>query len=312
MKQVKTRKPRGNRPYAAWVPWAFLLPHLMVFACFNVFPILTGVFASFTKWTLGKMPVWVGWENFRNLLANDQSMYYWQLRWGLRNTVVFVLLCVPLRILIPLALALALNTRCRGHRTLQALYYLPALMSLSVVMVSWKYMFDPGVGVINNLLGIGKIQWFNAEPWNWIAIVFITAWWGTGGNMLIYQSALAGISRDVLDAAEVDGAGAWQKTVRVMIPSIRFPLQYTVITSVIAEFGIWGQPDMFNGGGPVMAMVNGFPRKSNMMMLQYIADSGFGSSGVNAGIASGMALILGLLIFAVSLIQFRVMRRNAD
>lgn len=96
------------------------------------------------------------------------------------------------------------------------------------------------------------------------------------------------------------------------IPSIRFPLQYTLITSVIAEFGIWGQPDMFNKGGPTLEVVNGINHQANKMIMQYIAESGFGSSGVNAGIASSMALILGILIFFVSLLQFGAMRRGND
>lgn len=300
------------RLYPKWVPWAFVLPHLLIFACFNVFPIMTGIFASFTKWTLGKMPVLMGLENFRSLFMDSSSIYFWQLRWGMANTLKFVLFCVPLRILIPLSLALFLSSKCPGHKVLQSFFYLPALLSLSVVMVSWKYMFDPSVGVINNLLALGKVQWFTKEPFNWIALVFITAWWGTGSNMIIYQSALAGVSEDIQEAASVDGANTFQRFIHVTIPSIRFPLQYTIITSVIAEFGIWGQPDMFNAGGPTLEVVNGTAHQSNMMMMQYIASNGFGSSGVNAGIASAMALVLGMVIFIISLIQFRVMRRNAD
>ena len=128
--------------------------------------------------------------------------------------------------------------------------------------------------------------------------------------MIIYQSALAGVSQDILEAADVDGANAWQKFIHITIPSIRFPLQYTIITSVIGEFGIWGQPDMFNGGGPTIEVVNGVNHQANKMLLQYIGESGFGSSGVNAGIASAMALILGIIIFCVSLIQFKAMRKG--
>lgn len=300
------------RPYAKWVPLAFLLPHLLVFGCFNVFPILTGVFASLTKWTLGKAPEWVGLANYATMLTDPNSMYYWQLRWGLFNTIKFVILCVPFRILVPLCFALLLSTKCRGHKILQTCYYLPSLLSLSVVMVSWLYMFDSSSGVVNNLLGLGKLKWTTTPPYNWIALIFITVWWGCGSNMIIYQSALAGVSREILEAASVDGANALQRFIHITIPAIKFPLQYTIITSVIAEFGIWGQPDMFNGGGPTLEVINGVNHQSNKMIMQYIAESGFGSSGVNAGIASSMALILGTIIFLVSLVQFRAMRRGND
>lgn len=306
----KQRARRRLRLYARWVPLAFLLPHLFVFLCFNVFPIVTGIFASFTKWTLGKSPVWVGLSNYASLLVNPDSIYYWQLRWGMLNTVKFVALCVPFRILVPLMLALLLSTKCRGHKLLQSCYYLPSLLSLSVVMVSWRYMFDSNAGIVNNFLNLGKLQWTTASPYNWIALILITVWWGCGSNLIIYQSALAGVSADILEAASVDGANALQRFIHVTLPSIRFPLQYTLVVSVIAEFGIWGQPDMFNGGGPTLEVVSGVNRQANKMIMQYIAESGFGSSGVNAGIASAMALLLGAVIFAVSLLQFSAMRKG--
>lgn len=310
--KAKLAAHRPLRPYARWIPLAFLAPHLLVFCCFNIFPILTGIFASLTKWTLGEMPQWVGLTNYANLLTNPESIYYWQLRWGLLNTVKFVVFCVPFRILVPLAFALVLSSKCRGHKVLQACYYLPSLLSLSVVMVSWLYMFDSNAGIVNTLLGLGKFRWTTTEPYNWIALIFITVWWGCGGNLIIYQSAIAGVSQEILEAASVDGANAFQRCIHITLPSIKFPLQYTIITSVIAEFGIWGQPDMFNGGGPTLEVVNGVNHQSNKMLMQYIAESGFGSSGVNAGVASSMALILGLIIFAVSMLQFRAMRRGND
>jgi multiple sugar transport system permease protein len=304
--------PPKMRLYPKWVPFAFILPQLLVFSCFSLFPILVGAVASFSKWTLGSMPTWIGLENFRNLFVNQDSMYYWQLRWGLMNTLKFVLICVPFRIVVPMLFALVLMSLKRRNKLFQTLFYLPSLLSLSVVMAAWNYMFNTSSGVINIFMGLGKLQWTNTVPYNWIALILITVWWGTGTNMIIYQSALAGVPQELLEAANVDGANGWQRFFHITIPSIRFPLQYTIITSVIAEFGIWGQPDMFNNGGPTIEMVNGINHLSNKMILQYIAENGFGTSGVNAGMASAMALTLGVVIFAISLLQFKVMRKNAE
>ena len=138
-----------------------------------------GVFAAFTKWPLGQSPVWVGLKNFRTVFMDSSSNYYWQMRWGLENTVKFVLLCVPFRILVPLLLAWALNSGCKGSKTLQSVFYIPALLSLSVVMVSWNYMFNASYGVINNILGLGKLNWTSTDPYNWVALILITVWWGT-------------------------------------------------------------------------------------------------------------------------------------
>ena len=294
------------------IPLLFLLPHLLFFGCFTLFPTLTGIFAAFTKWPLGSFPEFTGLTNFKTLLLDTESQYYWQLRWGLGNTVKFVLLCVPFRIIVPLLLAWALNTHCRGHKILQSIYYLPALLSLSVVMVSWNYMFNSSYGIINTLLGLGRVKWTNQEPLNWVALIIITVWWGCGSNMVIYQSALASVPVSLTEAAKVDGANAFQIFRKVTLPSIRFPLEYTLVTSVIAEFGIWGQPDMFNKGGVTLEVVNGYPHLANKMLLQYIMENGFGSLGVNAGISSAMALILGLIMIVVSLLQFKAMRRNIN
>lgn len=293
------------------IPILFLSPHLFFFGCFTLFPTLLGIYSAFADWPLGGVPRFVGLDNFATLFLNADSQYYWQFRWGLANTVKFVILCVPFRIIVPLLLAWALNTRCRGHKLFQSIYYLPALLSLSVVMVSWNYMFNASYGVINSVLGLGKAKWMTQDPLNWIALIIITVWWGCGSNMIIYQSALAGVPADILEAARVDGANGLQSFIHVTIPSIRFPLEYTLVTSIIAEFNIWGQPDMFNKGGITLEVVNGIPHPANKMLLQYIMENGFGQLGVNAGISSAMALVLGLIMFAVSLLQFKAMRRDA-
>jgi multiple sugar transport system permease protein len=289
----------------------FLLPLMITFFTFNLLPALTGIYAAFTKWTLGSTPSWVGLQNFKALLADSTTEYYWSLRWGLGNTLLFVICTVPFRIIVPLLLAFALHTHCRGHHLYQALFYIPSLLSLSVVMSGWAYMFDTNYGIINAVLGLGKFNWSNTIPFNWIAIILITVWWGNGGTMIIYQSALAGIPTEILESAQIDGANAWQRFIHITIPTIRYPLSYTLATATIAEFNIWGQPMMFNNGGIITETVNGFTRKSNMMLMQYIKDLGFGNYGSNPGVASAMALILGVVIVAVSMIQIRMMRENS-
>lgn len=303
------QKRSGNR--RRYVPLLFLLPHLIIFSCFNLFPSVAGIYAAFTKWDLGQMPQWVGLQNLKTILTDQSSLFYWELRWGMKNTCLFVLIAVPLRIVVPLLLATALNSKCPGHRIYQTIFYLPALLSLSIVMGSWNYMFNTNYGIINNFLGLGNFSWSNTVPFNWAAIIMITVWWGTGMNMVIYQAALAGIPTDILDASKVDGAGCIQRFFRIILPSMKYPLSYTLAVSIIAEFNVWGQPWMFNKGGPVVEIVNGFTRNSNMMMMQYIRDTGFqGAYGSNPGIASAMALILGAVMVVVSMIQVRIMQKN--
>lgn len=311
MKVHRLEHVKRHRNRHWYVPLLFLLPHLIIFSFFNIFPSLAGIYAAFTKWDLGKSPQWIGLENLNTILLDQSSLFYWELRWGLQNTCLFVLLAVPFRIIIPLLLAAVLNSKCPGHKIYQTVFYLPALLSLSVVMGSWNYMFNTNYGIINNLLGLGNFSWMNTVPFNWAAIIIITVWWGTGMNMVIYQAALSGISTDIVEASKMDGANCVQRFFHIILPSMRYPISYTLAVSIIAEFNVWGQPWLFNKGGPVVEIVNGFTRNSNMMMMQYIRDIGFqGAYGSNPGIASAMALILGSIMVVVSIIQVRMMQKK--
>ena len=313
MQHTVTSRSRPAHKRRLWlVPLLFLLPHLTVFCLFNLLPDLAGIYAAFTKWDLAAAPQWTGLQNLRTILLDSSSLFYWQFRWGLQNTCLFVLLVVPLRIILPLLLASALNRKCAGHALFQTLFYLPALLSLSIVMVSWNYMFNTNYGIINAYLHLGSLSWTNTVPFNWIALIVITVWWGTGTNMIIFQSALANVPSEILEAAEIDGASRVQRFFHISLPCIRFPLTYVLATTVIAEFNVWGQPYMFNNGGPVVDTVNGFARTSNIMLMQIIRDTGFkGSYGSNPGIASAMALLLGIIMVIVSIIQVCAMQKNS-
>lgn len=289
----------------------FLLPQIIVFSIFNLIPDLAGVYAAFTKWDLGAAPVFTGLSNLKMILADRSSVYYWEFWWGLRSTLLFVAITVPLRVIIPTILAALLNKKLIGKGFFQTVFYLPALLSLSVVMICWNYMFNSNYGIINTYLRLGMLSWTNKQPYNWIALVIITVWWGTGTNMIILQSAMAGVPRDLLEESKVDGANGIQSFLHVTIPCIRFPLSYVITTSLIAEFNVWGQPYMFNNGGPVIEMKNGFAHQSNLMLMQTIRNIGFnGSLGGNPGIASAMALILGMIMVCVSIVQAKIMQKG--
>ncbi len=280
------------------LPYGYIAPHLFFFIIFFITPAIYGIYAAFTKWDLFNEPVFIGLGNFRTMLFDSQNTYYQQLRNGLWNTVKFVLYTVPFCILVPLTLALAMHTKCRGSKLFQALYYFPSLLSITTVTLSWRYMFSPDYGVMNRFFG-STANWFT-PPYSWVVIVVITVWWCTGSTMVIYQSALASIPRDHYEAASVDGAGAWQKFLHITLPGMRYPLMYTFVTSVVAQFNIYGQP----------LMITGFANKeANAVLLMYIQENAVKKQV--AGMSAAMALILGLCIMTVSYFQLKLMRSNA-
>ena len=281
------------------LPYAYIAPQLFFFVIFFVTPAIYGIYAAFTKWDLFNEPVFIGLSNFKTLLFDAGNTYYKQLRNGLGNTFKFVIFSVPFCIIVPLAIAVALQTKARGSKFFQALYYFPSLLSITTVALSWKYMFNTKYGVVPNLFGL-KTDWF-APPYSWAVLVIVTIWWCAGGNMVIYQSALASIPRDHYEAAAVDGAGAWQQFVNITIPGMKYPLTYTLVMSVVAQFNIYGQPLMLTGFNN---------NEANAVLLMYIQENAVKKQV--AGMSAAMAVILGLCIMVVSFIQMKVLRSNAS
>ena len=279
------------------LPYAYIGPHLFFFIIFFVTPAIYGIYAAFTKWDLFNEPVFTGLENFKTLLFDSSNTYYKQLRNGLANTFKFVIFSVPFCIILPLSLALALNARPKGNKFLQALYYLPSLMSISTVTLTWRYVFNVQYGIINKFFGVQAN--FFLPPYTWVMLVVVTVWWCTGGTMVIYQSALASVPQDQYEAAAVDGANSIQRFLHVTLPNMRYPLMYTLVTSVVAQFNIYGQPDILVGFSNAEA---------NAVLLQYIYENSVKKQV--AGMSSAMAVILGLCIMVVTFIQMRMMVRN--
>ena len=248
---------------------------MILFVTFSLVPIIYGLYAAFTKWDLYNDPVFNGLANFKTILFDSSNTYYAQLRNGLGNTFKFVIYSTPLCILVPFTIAMATKQVAKGSKILQAIYYLPSLMSTTTVMLTWKYFFNNTYGMANNLLG-STWNWF-APPYSWLMLVIVTA--------------------DQYEAAAIDGAGAWQKFKYITLPNMSYPLMYTLITTLIAQFNVYGQPNLLTEYS-----YNG----ANAVLLMYIRDAAFKQQV--AGISSSMALILGLTIMCVSFLQIRLMR----
>lgn len=281
-------------------PYVFIAPHLILFIIFFGIPAIFGIIISFTKWNIIGTPEWVGFRNYAEILSNSKSTFYIQFHNGLKNTLIFTLFSVPFCIIVPLLLATALNTRTKGHKIFQSIFYLPTLFSISSVILAWGFLFNKNFGPINKFLG-KSINWGGIQPYVWVAIITITVWWYIGGNMVIYQAALAGVSADLYEAASLDGAGAVSKFFRITLPSIKNQIAYTLVMTTIAQLNIYGQPLMFSKGGPA---------GSTSVLLMYIRQIAFGTGDSIAGIASAMAVMLGLCIIFVASLQFYFLREK--
>ncbi|MCC9273501.1 MAG: sugar ABC transporter permease [Enterococcus aquimarinus] len=284
-------------------PLMYIGPHLLLFMTFITVPTIYGIYASFTKWNLVNEPQWVGLDNYKTLLFDKSSTFYFQFHNGLKNTLIYVLIVVPLIIIIPLLIAVALeNKKVRFKNVFQGILYVPGLISISAAALIWSLLFHSKLGIPNNVFGL-DISWAAQQPYAWMLIVIISIWGGVGGNMIIYRAAIAGISADLYESAEIDGASSSKKFFYITLPSIRFPLIYTLVMSTAGAFNVFAQPLMMTKGGP---------KQSTHVLMMYIRTLAFGSGQSIAGMASAMAVLLGLVILVISAAQYYLMNKNAN
>ncbi|WP_207942246.1 multiple sugar transport system permease [Enterococcus sp. DIV2402] len=295
---LSQKKKKGNQAQSKVFPWLFIAPHLVIFSIFFLIPVVFGIYISFTDWDLVSSPNFVGLANYQEIFTNQDSIFYTQLRTGLTNTFKFVIFVVPFCIMVPLLIAVALNTKPKLGKFFQSLFYMPSLFAISAVVIIWTLMFNVTYGPVNKLLGT-SIPLTSTMPYAWVTLVVVTIWWTIGGNMIIYQAALNGIPQDYYEAADIDGASSLQKFFKITLPSIKGQILYTLVVTTIAQFNVYGQPLMLTGGGP---------SDGTRVLLMYIQQNAFGSGQSIAGIASAMAIVLGICIMIVSAIQFKFLR----
>lgn len=283
----------------------FLAPHTLIFTIFFIIPFFYGIIISLYKWNMffPDKRTFIGLENFQKILFDSESIYHEYFFNGLKNTFTFVGLSVPFLILIPLLFAMLINVEPKGYKTFRGIFYLPSLLSISTLVLIWRWVLNTNVGILNltlGELGFDKIPWLAEQPFAWISLVLMTVWWTIGGNMVIFTASLKEIPDSLYEAADVDGANGWQKFWRITIPGMRNQLVYITIMTTLASFNVFGQPQLATGGGP---------SESTKVLMMYIREIAFGGSVPNPGIATAMAILLGIIMILISIFQSRLLKR---
>lgn len=279
-------------------PVFFIGPHLIFFIVFVVFPFFYGIIVSFTRWDMMSKPVFVGFENYVTLFTKG-NVFNTSFVDGLKATSIYTVFMVPLLIIVPLLFAVLLlavkNEKLRG--VFQAILYASSILSVATVVLTWDLLLDRELGLINNWLQI-ETNWKGDQPYAWISIFAFSLWAGIGGNMIIFMSSISSIPNSLYEAASLDGANVVQKFFNITLPSIRFPLLYSIVMGTIGGFNVYGQTYMFAGPSDTTSL------------MQYIQQFAFGSATPMAGMASAMSVMLGIIISIFSVIQFKMMKGN--
>ncbi len=269
----------------------FLMPFLVLFATFTVFPIFYGFWISMHRWhVLDHSAPFVGMGNYQNVLQDDLFAI------ALARTALFVVLTVPLGNLVSLLLAVGLNQNYRGQAIYRVCFYLPVVTSVSVVAVLWRWLYSTEFGLLNLLLGV-KFPWLSNPNWVMPSLSILSIWWGAGGNMLIFLAALRAVPKDTLEAAEIDGAVGLKRFLSITVPSIRPAIIFCVVMGIIGSSQVFGQTYILTGGGP---------NYSSLTVILYMYQQGFGQ--YQLGYACAVAYILFLIVVAMTALQFWIFK----
>ena len=287
----------GRRPW--WRSYVLLLPYLFFFGLFLLWPIVDGLRVSLMEYELvsRRAPRWVGLRNYAEALADP---YFRKAFWA---TVVFVVLTTPLTIGVALLLSLGLQrivpSRRRVYRTL---LFLPGLLTISVVAVLWRWMYNEQFGPLSELLEPLGVQppWLSRPGWAMASIVLMTLWWTVGGPMIILLAGLGEIPDEFYEAADLDGATGVTRLWHITLPLLKPALLFVLVLNLIGSFQVFGQTFLVTGGGPEL---------STRVLVHYIFEAAF--QGYRLGYGSAMSWLLFLVIAVFSILQARLMREKA-
>ncbi|MEQ6376762.1 sugar ABC transporter permease [Bacillaceae bacterium S4-13-56] len=275
-----------------WVPYAFLLPNMLIFSVFVGLPAIYGVYYSFTEWNGITEPVFVGLENFIKIFSNDA---FWAM---LKRTFIYVLAVVPLTVISSLGLAWLLTRKIKFSNIFRTIFYLPVMISFIVVGLIWNWILQKETGLINyvlSLLNIDAVGWLSEPILANIAVIFVSVWARVGFFMVIYIAGLQSISPSLYEAAEIDGASSWRKFLNITVPMLKPITLLIVILSFIEYFKTFALVVSLTGGGPIDA---------TKYFVQYTYEVGFNQG--NLGMGSALSFVLFIIMATITLIQWKV------
>lgn len=278
------------------VAFLFVVPYLLFFVAFQLWPILYALWISLRNWqTIAGDQGFVGLLHYHTLLFNWNfgiTQQFWE---ALRNTFLWALISVPLLVIFALiaALLLAYGPWRAFFRTV---LYVPAVLSVTVAMTIWLWIFQNG-GILSSYLH-QNIPWLISQPWAWLTIFIATLWWTPGFNIIVLMVGILDVPNDYHEAARIDGASAFERLWYITLPLLRPILAFVTITQMIHSFGLFGQPFILTQGGPGAST-------TSVALIMY--NEAFGPDN-NLALAATMSFLVGLVLVVLAIIQLRVFR----
>lgn len=272
--------------------YLFLLPSFAGLLTFVLIPILMGFIISFTNYDGYKKLDFVGLNNYIHMFQDDYVLT------SLKNNVIYTAVTVPATMIISLLLALALNMGMKGSTFFRTMIFFPTISSMVAVGIVWSLLFNPVQGPVNQLLMAVGIEspprWLASTTWALWAIMIVAVWKQAGYYMVIFLSGLQAIPKQLYESAQIDGANSVVRFFKITLPMLSPTTFMVLILSIIGSFQVFDLVSIMTDGGP--------GRATNVLVYR-IYQEGFEYSKM--GYASAIAYFLFLIIFVITLIQFR-------
>ncbi|AGX06444.1 lactose transport system permease protein; LacF [Bacillus sp. NRRL B-14911] len=296
IKSVPKKRKKFKLPLT---PWLFLLPSIVILGTFLAYPIIEAFKWSFLDYKIiAGTGEFVGLANFKEIYTDSD---FWN---AFVNTLVFLVIVLPLNVFLPMILAVLVNQKIRAAGVFRVLYYLPVITPMVVAALMWKMLYSQN-GVIAELLA--KIGLFDS-PTNLLvqsstaltAVAAITIWKGLGYYMIIYLAGLQSIPKDVYESASIDGASVWQQFTRITVPMLTPSITLVSVMTIIAGMKVFEEIALTTGGGPAGATTT---------LVMYIYAK---FNSLDVSIASAAGLVLLVMAIGASLLQMKLTSKRED
>jgi multiple sugar transport system permease protein len=278
--------------------YLFISPWIIGFLGLTLGPLLFSLAASFTDYNITSKMNFIGLENYKRMFTMDDLF-----RTSLFNTVYYVIFSVPLTTAGAILLAVLLNQKIKGMKFFRTIYYLPAVLSGVAVYFLWMQLLSPSTGLVNTMLGwfgIDGPAWLFDPEWTKPALLLMKMW-SVGGGMLLYLAIMQGVSPQMYEAADIEGASPWQKFYHITLPMISPIIFFDVITSTIGAFQIFQEAYVMTENG------SGGPGNSLLFYNLHMWNNAF--EVFDMGYASAMAWLLFIIVMILTVVNMKLGKR---
>ncbi|NJK81106.1 MAG: sugar ABC transporter permease [Chloroflexaceae bacterium] len=290
---------RLQREWREWLLFVLLVgPNLALFAVFNYWPLIYNFYLSFVDWNfLREEILLVGFRNYVRVFSASKFYVI------LLNTLVFTVASCALTLSIGLLVAMLLNQKLRGRNLVRAVIFSPTILSGAAIAVVWAYIFDPRYGLLSEILGLVGLpspNWLTSTEWAMPALIIVYVWKNMGYAVVIFLAGLQAISKDLYEAARVDGADGLARFIHITLPGLSPIAFFLTVTTILQSFQAFDIIRVMTGGGPANA---------TNTLIYHLYELGFVS--FNAGEAGVIAVVLFSLMLVLTILQVRYMDQQA-